>query len=426
MHLNASSGKPTDWNPNFPPQYSDTHNSTTSILTQQALLFSPYHCTGIQTGDTSLFSITPHREDDQLSPSGERQEPFAPQSELSHSLNTLRNSFTETYPTHFCLSCIPEAQTSMSANLSPTCTSLKVFVDSRPEYAITAGRRDSSFTSLFKEKTDPVPLVKRGRAFLSLCLEINRKYLTVHRKLFEALLWHHACKILGKLKCGQMCHLTDDVLVRNKIKIIINEGAGAREDRQNHLMEEKKKKKAQLMLSATSRYVLAELSGNKLVLALSVPCELQLQLSFGLRRVQEDGAVGGEDLPGLGGGQLASGPHQTHTVSFPQGQDQAEGHGATAATAAAGWALLCSFWTLRFDTDRTASTRSPCFAVSRPEIRYRPSCGTVKIPVGVRQIHTPAVLLPATLSSRLIIASSDFLCLASSVGPSSPLSNQTV
>lgn len=67
----------------------------------------------------------------------------------------------------------------------------------------------------------------------------------------------------------------------------------------------------------------------------------QLQLSFGLRCVQEDGAVGGEDLPGLGGGQLAAGPHQTHAVSFPQGQDEAEGHwAAAAAVAATGWASV--------------------------------------------------------------------------------------
>lgn len=57
-------------------------------------------------------------------------------------------------------------------------------------------------------------------------------------------------------------------------------------------------------------------------------------LSFGLWCIQEDGAVGGEDLPGLGGGQLAFGPHQAHAVSFPQGQDQAEGHRAAAATVA--------------------------------------------------------------------------------------------
>ena len=48
-------------------------------------------------------------------------------------------------------------------------------------------------------------------------------------------------------------------------------------------------------------------------------------------------------------------------------------------------AELCSLCTLRLDTDRTASMRSPCFAVSRPEIKYRPSCGTVKIPVDERR-----------------------------------------
>lgn len=52
---------------------------------------------------------------------------------------------------------------------------------------------------------------------------------------------------------------------------------------------------------------------------------------------------------------------------------------------AAGPAELWSFWTLRLDTDRTASMRSPCFAVSRPEIRYRPSTGTVNIPVELRK-----------------------------------------
>lgn len=41
-----------------------------------------------------------------------------------------------------------------------------------------------------QEKTDPVPLVTRGRAIGS-CLEINRKYLTVYEKLFEALNWHY-------------------------------------------------------------------------------------------------------------------------------------------------------------------------------------------------------------------------------------------
>lgn len=54
-----------------------------------------------------------------------------------------------------------------------------------------------------------------------------------------------------------------------------------------------------------------------------------------LRRVQEDGAEGGQDLSGLGGGEAASGPHQAHAVSFPQRQDQAEGHRAAAAAAVA-------------------------------------------------------------------------------------------
>lgn len=62
----------------------------------------------------------------------------------------------------------------------------------------------------------------------------------------------------------------------------------------------------------------------------------ELQLSLVLWCVQEDGAVGGQDLPGPGGGQLASGPHQAHAVSFPQGQDQTEGHRASAAAVAAG------------------------------------------------------------------------------------------
>lgn len=76
-----------------------------------------------------------------------------------------------------------------------------------------------------------------------------------------------------------------------------------------------------------------QLCGNK-------PVPAELQLSLGLRRVQEDGAVGGEDLPGLGGGQLASGPHQTHAVPFPEGQDDAEGHRASAAAVAAGRAAV--------------------------------------------------------------------------------------
>lgn len=52
---------------------------------------------------------------------------------------------------------------------------------------------------------------------------------------------------------------------------------------------------------------------------------------------------------------------------------------------AAGPAELCSLWTLRLDTDRTACTLSPCLAVSSPEIKYRPSRGTVKIPVESRK-----------------------------------------
>lgn len=66
------------------------------------------------------------------------------------------------------------------------------------------------------------------------------------------------------------------------------------------------------------------------------PCRCrwaELQLSLGLWRVQEDGAEGGEDLPGSGSGQLALCLHQPHAVSFPQRQDQAEGRWAPA------WAL---------------------------------------------------------------------------------------
>lgn len=57
-----------------------------------------------------------------------------------------------------------------------------------------------------------------------------------------------------------------------------------------------------------------------------------LRLSLGLRRVQEDGAVGGEDLPGVRGGQLTFGPHQAHAVALLQRQDDGEGHGSPALT----------------------------------------------------------------------------------------------
>lgn len=66
-------------------------------------------------------------------------------------------------------------------------------------------------------------------------------------------------------------------------------------------------------------------------------CTAEFQLSLSLWCVQEDSTVGGEDLPGLSGGQLASGPYQTHTVSFLQGHDQTEGHRASAATVTTGW-----------------------------------------------------------------------------------------
>lgn len=69
-------------------------------------------------------------------------------------------------------------------------------------------------------------------------------------------------------------------------------------------------------------------------------CPSAPQLSLGLWCVQEDGAEGGEDLPGLGGGQLTLGPHQAHAVSFLQGQDQAEGHRASAATPLSGLASV--------------------------------------------------------------------------------------
>lgn len=77
------------------------------------------------------------------------------------------------------------------------------------------------------------------------------------------------------------------------------------------------------------RFLESNFSGNEPVLCCFRPAELRL--SLGLRCVQEDGAERGQDLSGLGGGQLASGPHQTHAVSFPQGQDQTEGHRAPAA-----------------------------------------------------------------------------------------------
>lgn len=59
-----------------------------------------------------------------------------------------------------------------------------------------------------------------------------------------------------------------------------------------------------------------------------------LRLSLGLWRIQEDGAVGGEDLPGVRGGQLTFGPHQAHAVALLQRQDEAEGHGAPAGAGA--------------------------------------------------------------------------------------------
>lgn len=84
--------------------------------------------------------------------------------------------------------------------------------------------------------------------------------------------------------------------------------------------------------SANAKVSWVQLPGNKPVLCCG--CPVELQLSLGLWCVQEDGTEGGEDLPGLGGGQLALGPHQAHAVSFPQGQDQAEGHRTSAGTAA--------------------------------------------------------------------------------------------
>lgn len=71
-----------------------------------------------------------------------------------------------------------------------------------------------------------------------------------------------------------------------------------------------------------------------------------LRLSLGLRRVQEDGAVRGEDLPGVRGGQLTFGPHQAHAVALLQGQDEAEGHGAPtgAGASAAAAAAVAPLW----------------------------------------------------------------------------------
>lgn len=63
------------------------------------------------------------------------------------------------------------------------------------------------------------------------------------------------------------------------------------------------------------------------------PCrgrQAALQLSPSLWRVKEDGAEGGEDLPGSAGGQLALGLHHPDAVPLPQGQDQAEGRRARA------------------------------------------------------------------------------------------------
>lgn len=62
-----------------------------------------------------------------------------------------------------------------------------------------------------------------------------------------------------------------------------------------------------------------------------LPPPPQLQLSSGLGGVQEDGAVGGQDLPGLACRQLAARPQETDAVSFHEWEDQAEGHGAPAA-----------------------------------------------------------------------------------------------
>lgn len=71
-----------------------------------------------------------------------------------------------------------------------------------------------------------------------------------------------------------------------------------------------------------------------------------------------------------------------------------------------GLAELCSLCTLRLDTDSTASTRSPCFAVSTPEIRYRPSSGTVKIPEGEDRNDSVWVQSIMLLISTLLVSKS--------------------
>lgn len=57
-----------------------------------------------------------------------------------------------------------------------------------------------------REKTDPLLLLTRGGASRP-CLKINRKYLTVQRKLFEVLHWHHVY-VLQEQTGGHMCHST--------------------------------------------------------------------------------------------------------------------------------------------------------------------------------------------------------------------------